>query len=198
MAQLVLVAGPNGSGKTTLVRSGILADRLAPGIQLINADDIALDLAAGALPTQEQSLHAAQLGDDALDAAITARRSVLMETVLSSDKLKRRVMNAKHVGYSVTLIYITVASGALNIARVQQRHAQGGHTIPAELILARRERSHALFGWFAREADTVLIYDNSGFGRPTYQAGKTAGKWELQTGAHLPLELAEAIKTMMG
>jgi len=198
MPCLILVAGPNGSGKTTLVRSGILAELTAPDLLAINADDIARDLAGGILPSPEQSLRAAQIGDDSLDAALAGGRSVLMETVLSSDKLQRRVTAALGAGYEIVLVYITLRSGALNVARVLQRHAQGGHTIPTDRILERRERSHALFGWFARAATQVLVFDNTDAGQPVCLASKHGGVWSVADASRLPDAIAAAIQEMMG
>src|SRR5262249_14815317 len=155
-----IVAGPNGSGKTTLVQQGVLAELLDVPANSINPDEVARDLAGGGAASPDHSLQAAQICDARLDAEIAAGQSVTVETVLSSDKLQRRVTAAKAAGFVVTLVYITVRHAALNVARVEQRQAQGGHDVPADRILSRRIRSHALFEWFAREADMVLVFDN--------------------------------------
>ena len=136
MPLLVLVAGPNGSGKTTLVRSGILSELLQPDMTMINADDIARGLAAGAEPSPAQSLQAAQMGDEALDACIAAGRSVLMETVLLSDKLQRRVQAARANGYTVALVYVTLHDGAQNVARANLQK------LPLYLVTHRAFSSH--------------------------------------------------------
>jgi predicted ABC-type ATPase len=83
---LLVVAGPNGSGKTALVRQGVLSRILQPPAISLNADDLARELAGGQRPTPAQSLQAAQLCDDRLDAEIAAGRSVIIETVLASDE----------------------------------------------------------------------------------------------------------------
>ncbi len=59
------------------------------------------------------------------------------------------------------LVYVTVRSAALNVARVRTRFAQGGHAVPNERIRARRERSHRMFAWFARHASMAVVFDNS-------------------------------------
>ena len=194
MPWLVIVAGPNGSGKTTLVRGGMVSAVLPVSAASINADDIARALAGGAQPTPEQSLRAAQLADALLDAEIEAGRSVTVETVLSSDKLQRRVTAAKAGGYEVALIYVTVRDGALNLLRVAQRHAQGGHDVPADRVLARRTRSHEAFAWFAQRADLVLVFDNTD--TPVQAAGKLGGVWRLRAVDRLPPELAAAVERL--
>jgi predicted ABC-type ATPase len=188
----LIVAGPNGSGKTTLVQQGVLATFLDVPRKSINPDEVARELAGDRPPSPEQSLQAAQLCDARLDAEIAAGRSVTIETVLSSDKLKRRVEAAKAAGFVVALVYVTVRDGALNVARVEQRHAQGGHDVPTDRILSRRTRSHALFEWFAQQADVVLVFDNTS--TPIYAAGFADGAWDLVDVDRLPAELAATIR----
>lgn len=194
MPWLVIVAGPNGSGKTTLVRGGVVSAILPLPATSINADDIARALAGGAQPTPDHSLRAAQLADARLDAEIEAGRSVCVETVLSSDKLRRRVEAAQAGGYEVALIYVTVRDGALNLLRVAQRHAQGGHDVPADRVLARRARSHDAFAWFADRADLVLVFDNTD--APVRAAGKLGGVWRLWAVDRLPSDLADAVERL--
>jgi predicted ABC-type ATPase len=195
---LLIVAGPNGAGKTTLVQQGVLGSLLhAPPVGSgvsINPDDVARELTGGHPPSPEDSLRAAQLCDAKLDAEIAAGRSVTVETVLSSDKLKGRVEADKAAGFSVILVYVTLHSAALNVARVEQRRAQGGHDVPPDRVLNRRTRSHALFEWFARRADIVLVFDNSTM--PVYAAGKADGIWDLPDVDRLPADLAATIRRL--
>jgi predicted ABC-type ATPase len=215
MPLLVVVAGPNGSGKTTLVRQGVLEQVLrppwtgrdegdgggprggeAPPMIEINPDDVAKALAGGEQPTPEQSLRAARICDDRLDAAIAAGRSVLVETVLSSDKLQRRVLAAKAAGYAVALVYVTLRHEALNVARVALRHAQGGHGVPPDRVLDRRARSHARFAWFAERADFVAVFENSA--EPVCAAMKRGRRWRLWRPDLLPPDLAAAVEAAAG
>src|SRR3954470_12324159 len=161
MPILVIVAGPNGSGKTTFVRTGALAGTLNVPAVSINADDLAREMASGGQPTDEQSLRAARISDARLDAELAAGRSVVVETVLSSDKFKPRITAARAAGYAVILIYVSVRRAELNVERVATRWRLGGHAVPLDRILARRMRSHAMFSWFARRADEVYVFDNS-------------------------------------
>lgn len=196
MPRLLIVAGPNGSGKTTLVRHGVLSHYLDVPSASINPDEVARELTGGGRLTPEISLQAAQTCDARLDAEIAAGRSVAVETVLSSDKLKRRVEAARAAGFSIALVYVTLRHPALNVARVQQRHAQGGHDVPSDRVLSRRERSHALFEWFARQADIVLVFDNTA--APVYAAGKAGGMWDLPDLDRLPDDLAATIQRLAG
>jgi len=157
-------------------------------------DDVAGQLAGGDAPSPEETLQAAQICDERLDAEIAAGRSVAVETALSSGKLKRRVEAAQAAAFSIVLVYITVRHGALNVARVEQRHAQGGHDVPPDRVLSRRTRSHALFEWFARQADLVLVFDNTS--TPVYAAGKADGVWDLPDIDRLPDDIAASIRAL--
>lgn len=195
MPNLGMVAGPNGSGKTTLVRSGVLAHVLDVPDLSINADDYAKELAAGGQPTDEQSLQAAQMSDAHLDAEIAAGRSVLVETVLSSDKFKHRVSTARQAGFRIVLVYVSVKLPELNIGRVANRRRLGGHGVPSDRVLARRTRSHRMFEWFAREADQVFVFDNSTVS-PTAVAFKDRGIWTIRDLDLLPNDLAASIRVL--
>jgi predicted ABC-type ATPase len=192
MPVLMIVAGPNGSGKSTLVRTGALAELMEVPTVSINADDIARMFAAGGQPSGEQSLYAAQVSDALLDDQIEAGRSVIIETVLSSDKYKTRVETARAAGYHIVLIYVSVRIPELNIARVSNRFLQGGHDVPAERIVARRQRSHERFPWFAKEADQVFVFDNS-MASPTVAAVKANGQWAMPALGMLAPDLASAV-----
>ncbi len=63
-------------------------------------------------------------------------------------------------------------------------------------MLSRRARSHALFEWFARAADIVLVFDNTG--APVYAAGMSNGIWDLADVDRLPDDLAATIRTLAG
>ena len=92
---------------------------------------------------------------------------------------------------------MTLRVGRLNLSRVVQRHVQGGHDVRPDLILDCRRRSHERFTWFAQQAASVLVYDNSGFGLPSYVAGKTGVGWDIGNVSLLPPELAAAILALV-
>ena len=99
-----IVAGPNGSGKTTLVRSGALAGLTGPLPDLaLNPDDIARSLREQMPAAMELAVvrQAQAESDGRVDQAIQARRSLLVETVLSSDKFRPRVTAGAERGISV-------------------------------------------------------------------------------------------------
>lgn len=161
---LWLLAGPNGSGKTTLARSGALK-RWMPAIpdHAQSPDDLArvLPAVAPGHPPRDYVRAAQEASDTLVQAAVAARRSLMVETVGSSDKFFHVIDLAQRSGMRFGLVYVTVELEALNLARVAQRVAAGGHDVPERSILDRRERSIRNFAEFARLADAGSVLDNS-------------------------------------
>ena len=124
--------------------------------------------------------------DRAVDAAITAGASFMVETVLSSDKFKAKVTRAISAGFRFGLVFVTVDAVDMNIARVSDRVAKGGHDVPADRVAARRLRSHAAFGWFAHAAHMGFLFDNTV--RPVLVAEKPDGAaaWTVHDASRHP------------
>jgi predicted ABC-type ATPase len=68
------------------------------------------------------------------------------------------------------LVFVTVRTAELNIGRVAQRVRLGGHPVPSDRIVRRRQASHRNFLWFSLEADIVLVFDNTD--QPTLAYGR--------------------------
>jgi hypothetical protein len=58
------------------------------------------------------------------------------------------------------------------------------------------DRSHALFEWFARQADIVLVFDNTA--SPAYAAGKAGEMRDLADLDRLPGDLAPTVQRLAG
>ncbi len=179
------MAGPNGSGKSTLVQSGTLGRHVGALPKLyLNPDDIVLEIRQWAQSGSELEIlrQAQDRSDSLVDRAIREGTDFAVETVLSSGKFRPKVATAIAAGFRFGFVFVTLQSGHLNIGRVAQRVALGGHDVPTGRILARRQRAHAAFGWFALQAHFGLLFDNSV--QPVLVAEKplTAAAWTI----HLP------------
>jgi predicted ABC-type ATPase len=62
------------------------------------------------------------------------------------------------------------------------RVAKGGHDVPTDKILERRERSLAQLPWFLAQADDAWLFDNSAES-PQLIGTKSKGDIKLKTGA---------------
>ena len=159
--KLVVVAGPNGSGKSTLI-----AKLMRAGVEFgryINADDIARE--AG-LSGEDGSREAQRRADALREDCLTARADFSFETVMSHASKIEFMEKAATAGYKLVFYFVATQSPELNILRVGNRVALGGHDVPADRIVARYHRTLALLPSALKIADEAALFDNGIEGDP--------------------------------
>lgn len=152
---LHVVAGPNGSGKSTLTEAGLFG-----ATEVIDPDAIARGLAP-----DDPSSVAISAGKEALNrqsAALDEGRSFVVETTLAGNGPLRLMDEAAANGFDVELHYIRIEDPRVNIERVEDRVARGGHDVPPEDIVRRYDRSHDNLPAAIAKADRATLYDNGG------------------------------------
>lgn len=87
--------------------------------------------------------------------------SFTMETVFSHPSKLKFLSRASESGYHVYLYFVATDSSELNVARVEQRVAAGGHDVPREKIIARYSRCLDNFYDSLRFAYRAYFWDNS-------------------------------------
>ena len=158
---LWIVAGPNGSGKSSLYNRTDI-EGWGGSVWIINPD-----LLTQAISEQEgMSIEAANLAavqriEKWLYSSIDVYQTIGVETVLSSEKYRNLVLQAKRSGFEVRMIYVTLKSAELQAQRIRIRVSEGGHDVPADKIVSRRGRSLDQLAWFFGHVDECFIYDNS-------------------------------------
>jgi predicted ABC-type ATPase len=158
---LWIIAGPNGSGKSSFYgRTDI--EGWGGSVWIINPDLLTTSLAEseGLSQTEANKLALDRIWDW-LHASIGVRQTIGVETVLSTGKYRRFVRLARERGFEVRLVYFVLRSAELQLQRIAQRVADGGHNVPRSKVTARRKRSFRQLLWFARNADRLYLYDNS-------------------------------------
>lgn len=113
------------------------------------------------LPLAKANVEAVVRIESWLEASIRAHQTVGVETVLSTDKYRRLVTEAKQRQFAVRLIYVMLNSLDLNVQRVRLRVEKGGHGVPEASIRKRWARSLAQLPWFLEQADQAALFDNS-------------------------------------
>ncbi|MFZ6746045.1 zeta toxin family protein [Undibacterium sp. JH2W] len=148
--------GTNGSGKSTLreldadttIKKHIDPDAIA---RIINPQDPrAADVAAG-----REAIHQFQ-------TVIASKTSFTMETTLTGSGILRRIAEARAAGFLVQLRYVGLARADLNIERVANRVARGGHHIDEHVIRRRYQESLENLLKAITLCDMTFIRDNSG------------------------------------
>jgi predicted ABC-type ATPase len=157
--KIVIIAGPNGAGKTTFAREFLPNEAHCP--TFINADLIA----AGISPFAAESVavRAGRLMLTEIENQVQNRKSFAFETTLSGRAYLHKIREWQIMGYHVKLVYLSLPSADLAVARVAARVAQGGHNIPEDVI--RRRFSQGLHNFnklYQSIVDAWILYDNSG------------------------------------
>jgi predicted ABC-type ATPase len=187
---LWIVAGINGAGKTTLTRRlwPIMASFGAP-TAVLNPDDVTegILLREPSLLRDDANRRAADLVERQLGDHLNRRISVIVETVLSSEKYKPYLSRGRRKGFRIGLLYVAVSSPELAIRRVKTRVAAAGHDVPADKIRARWPRSLDNLAWFASRVDRLLVYGNDDpRGEPLLVADGIAGRVRIRDADALP------------
>ena len=156
-----MIAGPNGSGKSTLIER--LGESGVAFGEYLNADDIARHLQG----TPQETSVAAQIEvRRRRQQALDERRDHTFETVLSHPSHLDHLRLARQAGFDVVVYFVATDDPFINIGRVANRVAQGGHDVPAERIEARYHRSLANLKLALAFAHEAVVFDNSLPGSP--------------------------------
>ena len=156
--RIVIIAGPNGAGKTTFAREFLPREAECP--DFINADLIAAGLSP--FDPQRVALRAGRLMLLEIARRVRAGESFAFETTLSGRSYARLIPQWQSVGYHVKLIFLSLPTVDLAIARVAARVAQGGHYVANTVIRRRFDAGMLNFETvYRRLVDSWVLYDNS-------------------------------------
>lgn len=182
-----VLAGANGAGKSTFYRL-VLQPR---GVRWVNADEIARALWPEA--ADERAYAAGEIAAELRESAIAAGLDFATETVFSHESKLALVHNARAHGYRVTVVYVHLTSAELHVARVAQRVAEGGHSVPAAKILARRERVLRLMREALLVADDAVVLDNSDDRDPFRVVARISQRQVLWVAESVPEEVRDLL-----
>lgn len=156
--KVVIIAGPNGAGKTTFAREFLPNEAHCP--IFINADLIAVGISPFA--PESVSLRAGRLMLEEIDALIRKRKSFAFETTLSGRAYLHKIQHWQELGYHVKMLFLSLPSADVAVARVAARVEQGGHNIPETIIRRRFDAGLKNFDTiYKQQVNAWLLYDNS-------------------------------------
>lgn len=156
-----IVAGPNGAGKTTFAMDYLQREEHIS--DFINADMIAKGLSP--LDPEAVQMEAGKIFLRLLNEKIAYRKNFAFETTLSGNHYLKKVRDWKAGGWEIVLHFLWIPNAEFSKLRVQERVAQGGHSIPLEAIERRYARTLTNLGRFCEICDNVICYDNSTLNR---------------------------------
>ncbi len=157
--KIVIIAGPNGAGKTTFAREFLPKEAGCP--DFINVDLIAAGLSP--FDPDRAALRAGRIMLDEIKRRVLVGESFAFETTLSGRNYARAIPRWREAGYHVKLVFLSLPTADVAVARVAARVAQGGHNVSEEVIRRRFDTGLLNFERLYRGlADTWALYDNSG------------------------------------
>lgn len=157
--KIVIIAGPNGAGKTTFAREFLPHEANCP--DFINADLIA----AGLSPFRPEAaaFRAGRLMLEEMHEKIHHCKSFSFETTLSGKTYLKLLKECRAASYHLLLVFLSLPTADMAVARVAARVAQGGHNVPENDIRRRFDAGLKNFHDSYRHAvDSWTLYDNSG------------------------------------
>lgn len=158
---LIVFAGPNGSGKSTVNAEFLSNPQIGFDGVYINADDIAKSLTGEFPDARARNIAAAEIAEARRLECLDSGKSFAFETVMSTPEKVALLSQARARGYQVTLVFVTTSDPEINVSRVANRVAMGGHPVPVDSIRARYSAAMQLLPVAIEQADTVMVYDNS-------------------------------------
>jgi predicted ABC-type ATPase len=108
------------------------------------------------------SYFASVLSDFIRNKLLEVQLSFTFETVMSSDDKIAFMLKARESGYRTYLYFVATEDPDININRVRNRVAAGGHPVPTEKIVQRYGRCLNLLPAAIAASNRAYIFDNSG------------------------------------
>jgi len=159
MPRALILAGPNGAGKTTFAREYLPAE--AGVTTFVNADLIAVGLSP--FDPERAAIRAGRLMLQAIAEHAARGEDFAFETTLAGRGHARAIPRWQASGYKVRLIFLSVPSPEVAIARVAERVRQGGHGILDAVVRRRFFAGRENFEHLYRPlVDEWALMDNAG------------------------------------
>ncbi len=107
------------------------------------------------------SYFASVLSDFLRRKLLDGSRSFAFETVMSAPDKIELLAEARKRGYRTYLYFVATEDPAINIERVKNRVATGGHNVPEEKIASRYRRTLGLLREAIRHTNRAYFFDTS-------------------------------------
>ena len=171
---LLMVAGPNGSGKTTLT-----ATLREAGIKFGRLHQSGRHRGGTIRRLRQESFEAQKTADKMRDKCLDEGVSFSFETVMSHPSKLEILQRAKSRGFLVIVYFVSTSDPRINVARVAQRVASGGHDVPEDRIIGRYARAMAQLPDAIAASDRTYLFDNSDLKN---EEGDTGLRWVASFG----------------
>lgn len=153
---LIILCGSNGAGKSTFHK--LYLKNL--NFPFINADNIAKEEFGE--NAEKKSYEAAEMAAKQRNDLLESGSSFIFETVLSDPKGSKIEFfkYAQKIVYTVSIHFIGISNSSVSKARVMERVATGGHSVPEQKIIDRYPRTLKNLERMIPCINEITIYDN--------------------------------------
>ena len=153
-----IIAGPNGSGKTTFAKKFLPYYVQCPNF--VNADLIAQGLSP--FSPRSSAIKAGKLVLSQIYEYIEQGVDFAFESTLAGKLYVNMFKKLKEQGYKLHLLFLWIPDAKLAVARIKDRVAEGGHSVPAQDVRRRWTRSISNFFKLYRPLlDSWLLFNNA-------------------------------------
>lgn len=156
---LIVIAGPNGSGKTTITLK-ILRHEWMEDAVYVNPDQVAQER-FGDWNSKEAVMQAVHYCEEQREDCLKSGKSLIFETVLSSDGKVDFIRRAKEADFFIRIFFVATSHPSINASRIAQRVMEGGHDVPITKVISRYYKSILNCKRCISLADRLYVYDNS-------------------------------------
>ncbi len=127
------------------------------------------------------------------------RTTFTFETVMSHPSKIELLAGARGKGYRTYLYFIATDDPMINISRVHQRVAEGGHSVPDDKVVSSYHRSLELLMPAIWQTDRAYVFDNSVDGQErTWLAEITNGTTLVMKESSVPAWFKRAVLDRIG
>jgi predicted ABC-type ATPase len=157
--RMIIIAGPNGAGKTTFAREHLPKKAGFP--DFINADLIAQGISPFA--PDAAAVEAGRIMLMQIQSKVRQAKSFMFETTLAARSYASYIPGWRKQGYHVKLVFLSLPSADVAIARVKMRVMQKGHDVPESVVRRRFDAGRLNFEHLYKPlVDAWDLYDNNG------------------------------------
>lgn len=146
--------------------------------------------------TKINSYYASVIASFIRNKLLEEKKDFTFETVMSHEEKIEFLKKAQDSGFKTYLYFIATDDPEINISRVNNRVAQGGHSVSKEKIRNRYFKSLNLLKEALKFSDRAFIFDNSSIHHSYIASYSITEAWVLKV-SELPSWVANSVPELL-
>ena len=158
MPKLYILAGPNGAGKSSFHANWIATGLIHKDLAFANVDNIAKNLGGY---TYEHYQAASDRYRQIIKDLLNSGSDFMIETNLADNRTYDWLRSIQKTGYELVLYFLSTTDLEINLGRIENRVAKGGHDVAKSIVTTRYHQSHSYLKTSLRIFSEVSLIENS-------------------------------------